>query len=68
MIKFNQKERLKPYFYTNTKLRTKEKNNFFFKFMNNSVFGKTMGNVRKNRDIRTVTTDKRTSFLVSEPN
>ena len=29
MIKFNQKERLKPYFYTNTKLRTKEKNNFF---------------------------------------
>lgn len=36
--------------------------------MNNSVFGKTMGNVRKNRDIRTVTTDKRTSFLVSEPN
>ena len=36
--------------------------------MNNSVFGKTMGNVRKNRDIRTVTTDKRTSFLVSQPN
>ena len=36
--------------------------------MNNSVFGKTMGNVRKNRDIRTVTTDKRTSYLVSEPN
>ena len=27
-----------------------------------------MGNVRKNRDIRTVTTDKRTSYLVSEPN
>ena len=35
--------------------------------MNNSAFGKTMGNVRKHRDIRTITTDKRTSYLVSEP-
>ena len=35
--------------------------------MNNSVFGKTMRNVRKHRDIRTITTDKRTSYLVSEP-
>ena len=68
MIKLNQKAWLKPYFYTNTKLRTKEKNIFFFKFINNSVFGKTMGNVRKHRDIRTVTTDKRKSYLVSELN
>ena len=35
--------------------------------MNNSVFGKTMRNVRKHRDIRTIKTDKRTSYLVSEP-
>ena len=36
--------------------------------MNNSVFGKTIENVRKHRDIRLVTTDKRRNQLVSEPN
>ena len=41
----------------------------FFKVMNNSVFGKTIENVRNNsRDIRLVTTDKRRSILASEPN
>ena len=55
----------------NTELGKVEENDFkkdFFKLMNNSVFGKTMENIRKHRDIKLVTTNKKRSKLVSEPN
>ena len=71
VIEFNQGAWLKPYIDMNTELRKVAKNDFKkdrFKLMNKSVFGKTMENIRKHRDIKLVTTDKQTSKLVSEPN
>ena len=55
----------------NTELRKKAQNELernFFKLMNNSVFRKTMENVRNHRDIKLLTSDKRRKQLVSEPN
>ena len=55
----------------NTNLRKEAKNDFqkeFFKLMNNSVFGKTIENVRKHRDIKLITTEEKRIKLVSEPN
>ena len=52
VIKFNQKDRVKPYIDMNIKLRHKPKSYFekeFFMLMNNAACGKTMENVRKHR-------------------
>ena len=70
MIQLNQKPWLKPYIDMNTKLKQKAKTNFekdFFKQMNKAVFGKTMKNMRKHRNIKLVTTESRRNQLVLEP-
>ena len=71
VIKFSKNACPKPYIDINTDLRKKSKNDLekkFFKLMNNAVIGKTIGNVRKHRDIKLVRTERRRNYLVSEPN
>ena len=70
-ISFDESPWMKPYIDFNTKLRMQSKNNFesdFFKLMNNSVFGKTIENVRKRVDVKLVTSQKQAEKYINRPN
>ena len=73
-MKFEESAWLEKYINLNTKLRIEAKksgNNFevdFFKLMNNSVFGKTLENIRNRVDIRLISTDRVAQKLAAKPN
>ena len=64
IVKLKQKTWLKSYIEMNTDLKKIKE----VMLMNNTIFGKTMENVRQHRDIKLVTAERRRNYLVSEPN
>ena len=70
-IRFVESEWMKPYIDMNTELRAKAKNNFekdHYKLMNNSVFGKTMENIRNRVNVKLVNSKEKARKLIAKPN
>ena len=70
-IGFSQSDWMKPYIDFNTQLRTLATNDFekdFFKLINKSVFGKMMENIRKQKNIKLITTEEKYLKTVMKPN
>ena len=70
-ISFEKSPWMEPYIRKNTELRKTAANSFekdFFKLMNNSVFGKTIENIRKRQNIILVDNREKAVKLTSRPN
>ena len=71
VVRTEQSNWMKPYIMLNAKLRAASKNEFetdFFKLMNNSVFGKTVKNIRSNREMKLATSREKYAKYVMKSN